>query len=399
MQTRAYASLTPTVLYVDYRSDDGINQKRLEGVRRYAATRKWRVATLAHETCSPEAMRKSFQWLRPVGCVAECWNQKTALPPALFGQVPVVYFGRRSGQQWRGARVVECDDAAVSRMAFQELSASNPPAYAVVSANEGAPWAERRIDAFRDCCRKAGFDCPVTFFPAVTARRQFDALPGQMSPWAKSLPQRCAVFAVNDDCAFCVAHILAAAGRSFPSTVTLVGADGSEPWRSYREIAQTVSSIRLDFEMAGYMAAKAIAQTACRQPPAARPEAPLLFPPLLVDRRKSTRGFGRKASWILEAMDVIRGKACDGLEPADLPARFGVSRRNFDRRFREAMGHSAQDEIERVRMERVFELLRDPDTPIGSIAALCGWRTGIALSWLFRRRTGMTMRDWRKKMN
>ena len=67
------------------------------------------------------------------------------------------------------------------------------------------------------------------------------------------------------------------------------------------------------------------------------------------------------------------------------------------RRYAGAVGHSVQDEIEHVRMERVFTLLRDTKTPISAVAALCGWRSDIALRWLFRRRTGMSMRQWRRE--
>ena len=45
----------------------------------------------------------------------------------------------------------------------------------------------------------------------------------------------------------------------------------------------------------------------------------------------------------------------------------------------------------------VFTLLRDTKTPISAVAALCGWRSDIALRWLFRRRTGMSMRQWRRE--
>lgn len=391
MQTRVHASRTPTILYVDYLHKDGINRRRLDGLRRYAATHKWRVATLEHGVCSPSALREAFARLRPIGCAVECWSPETTLPPFLFGRVPAVYFSRQEGRGWQGACSVEVDDAAVARKAFAELSLSNPCAYAIVTTNNiRKRWTRERIDNFRECCRKAGFDCPVFHFPGET-EKQRDVRPGLMKAWAAALPHRCAVFATNDFCAHRAAKAFADAGRPFPRTVTLVGADGSEPQPDDREFAELVSSVRLDFELAGYLAAKMLASP----PPAGTI---MTFPPLLVDRRKSTRGSGRRESWVIEAVDLIRRKACDGLESADLPARFHVSRRLFDLRFREAMGHTAQDEIEHVRMERVFTLLRDTSVPIGSIAAFCGWHSDIALRWLFRRRMGMSMRDWRQNL-
>lgn len=55
----------------------------------------------------------------------------------------------------------------------------------------------------------------------------------------------------------------------------------------------------------------------------------------------------------------------------------------------------AQDEILRVRLERVFELLQQPDVPIGYISTLTGFRTWVALEKLFIKRAGVSMRQWR----
>ena len=61
------------------------------------------------------------------------------------------------------------------------------------------------------------------------------------------------------------------------------------------------------------------------------------------------------------------------------------------------MGHSVLDEILNVRLEKVFTLLSQTDTPIGAIADFCGFRSAIALKWIFRKRTGMSMREWRAR--
>jgi transcriptional regulator GlxA family with amidase domain len=61
------------------------------------------------------------------------------------------------------------------------------------------------------------------------------------------------------------------------------------------------------------------------------------------------------------------------------------------------MGHSILDEILGVRMEKVQFLLSMTDTPIGAIAAMCGFRSEIALHKFFKLSTGMCMREWRKQ--
>ena len=94
---------------------------------------------------------------------------------------------------------------------------------------------------------------------------------------------------------------------------------------------------------------------------------------------------------------MIRREACDGLTARALAARFPGSRRLFEMRFREAMGHSVLDEILHVRMEKAFTLLAKTDTAIGAIPALCGFGSDSDLDILFRRRCGMSMRAWRKQ--
>jgi transcriptional regulator GlxA family with amidase domain len=118
--------------------------------------------------------------------------------------------------------------------------------------------------------------------------------------------------------------------------------------------------------------------------------------PLLAVRRESTRGVGRHEPRILEAVEIIRREACTGLTAEDLAKRFPGSRRHFERRFREAIGHSVLDEILHVRLDKAFTLLAGTDTAIGAIYALCGFRSPRALDFLVHDRTGMSMRDWRK---
>ncbi len=440
MTSPAKTAAAPTILYVDYSPNLDSDRRRLDGLRRYAAARKWTVETLNHADCTPAALREALSRIRPIGCAAECWCPETALRPSLFGRVPVVYFSPPDRPGWRNARGVSCDEAAVARMAFAELSAGNPSSYAVLSCWEKEPWARERIDAFRECCREAGASCKVTYFTARNAA-ECPMRAKLMVPWAAALPPHCAVFAVNDCCARCAAKAMAAAGRPYPRAVTLVGADGAAAPSNDRELAETVSSVRLDFELAGFRAAKALCAFAANEGlrsarnegsrkrkikgaacaanetslhcGAAAPSfggnatlhcgeaAPsLVFPPLIVERRKSTRGYGRREPRILEAMEMIRREACDGLTVAALAARFPGSRRLFDMRFREAAGHSALDEILNVRLARAMELLVHTDIPIASVAHFSGFNTELEFWKLFSRRTGMPplrFRDARRK--
>ena len=85
------------------------------------------------------------------------------------------------------------------------------------------------------------------------------------------------------------------------------------------------------------------------------------------------------------------------LTAAMLAARFPVSRKHFERRFREAIGHSVLDEILNIRLENVTAYLLRRDIAIDTIAGRCGFGSEIELRRLFRRRFGMSMTAWRAR--
>lgn len=399
------------ILYIGYDPHYALlRRRRFAGIQRCAKAQGWRVETLSPEEATPERVREELTRMRTVGCVVECWLARSNLPPKLFGSVPVVYFNPPERREWRGAASVECDEAAVGQAAFEELSASLPPSYAVVAEGptRHSPWARERVAAFLDCCRKACKDCLV--FPERNGEDESNRI-ARIGRWAAALPLHCAIFAVNDIAAATVADAVAAAGRSLPRSATLVGVDAAEVPEDGIP-ASPISSVKLDFELSGYLAAKMIAEmlgtsathgtSATR--PRVRPSCPrgpsspidaAVFGPLFVERRQSTRGRGRREPWVLEAVDAIRREACDALTAATLAKRFPVSRKLFELRFREAIGHSVLNEILHVRMERVFDLLARRDFPIGAIADFCGFDSARELRSLFRKRMGTSMREWR----
>ncbi|MBR1609131.1 MAG: helix-turn-helix transcriptional regulator, partial [Kiritimatiellae bacterium] len=205
--------------------------------------------------------------------------------------------------------------------------------------------------------------------------------------WVAALPPRCAVFAANDNCACDVAAAFAAAKRAVPRMNTIVGADGFERTAERPGTMSRISSVKIDREAAGFITARALGENF---------RGVAFFGPVMAVRRDSTRGHGRREPFALEAVAMIRREAADGLTARALAARFPGSRNLFERRFREALGHSVLDEILHVRLEKVQVLLSRPDVPIGAIAALCGFGCDYELRKLFRARFGMSMREWRK---
>ena len=379
------------ILYLERYDDADNHRRKLAGVMRFARTRKWEVEAVPAARWSPAGLPALLRRLRPVGCVVECLDAAGMPSPACFGKTPAVWLDPPETLRWRGAPTVVCDNAAVARFAFRELAAGLPSCFAAVPSHRLQRWSEERIGAFRALCAEAGATCHVFEGRAVRRGRPEDLARRRtrLAAWLSTLPARCAVFAVNDYSARDVALAARSVARSIPRELSLLGVDGM-PDESGEGMIRRLSSVRMDFELAGYLAARLLSSLPSLPPQAAA------FGPLCVLRGDSTRGRGRRDPHVLEAVGIIRREACEGLTAAALAARVPGSRKHFERRFREAMGHSVLDEILHVRLQAVMDLLSRPEPPIGTIADFCGFGSQVELRIAFRARTGMSMRQWRK---
>ena len=378
----------PVVLYVDTWEGDRNQKMKLAGIRRYAGMCGWEVRVIPENDSRPPALALALSRLKPVGCIVEASSGRTDLPPRFFGGIPVVYLdGARSLYGGRVPKVVH-DGEATARIAFRELSANRPVAYGIVGNRFVRPWSILREKEFRALARASGKPC----HGFVRRDESEESRAARLAAWIRRLPAKSAVFAVNDDTAAEVVAACRACGKRIPADMTLLGVDNQES--ICEEGGVQLSSVQVDFEMAGYRAAKMLGAL---QSGTGLPTVEDRFGPMMVVRRESTRGFGRRERRILPVVERIRREACDGLTAREAMSGIVGSRRLFEMRFREAMGHSVLDEILNVRLERVCHLLAHTDTPIGAMAAFCGFGSDIALSRLFRRHFGMSMFAWRRR--
>ena len=64
-------------------------------------------------------------------------------------------------------------------------------------------------------------------------------------------------------------------------------------------------------------------------------------------------------------------------------------------RFRRWLGHTPHEEIQRVRINRIRELLSETDLSIHEIASRAGFIHGEYMAAAFKRETGMTPTEFR----
>ncbi len=381
--------MRPLILYLHTIPTDSCQEAKLAGMRRYAAARGWQVETLRREAARATMIPRILERRRPAGCIVEGAGRWDDLPQALFGRMPVIYVDVLDESICGTAPRLILDPELVARSAMRELSSLEPAVYAAIGFVRPHEWSNRRLHAFVSLVEAQGRECLVL---EAQKGESVNSYLARIDAWVAALPRNCAIFAVQAPIARNVADAARAHARAIPRDLALLCTVGMEKWAI--PPPEGISLVQFDFERLGFLAARMLDEWMHgRRAPGSTER----MGPLYVVRKESTRGRGRREPRILEALEMIRAEACDGLTARALAARFQGSRRLFDMRFREAMGHSVLDEILHVRMEKARTLLAQTDTAIGAIAGLCGFGCDSTLDVLFRRRTGLSMRAWRKR--
>jgi LacI family transcriptional regulator len=211
-----------------------------------------------------------------------------------------------------------------------------------------------------------------------------------MNAWLATLPRPLALFAANDVWGFELVQAAREVGLRVPDDVAILGVDNEE---LLCEIAHPpLSSIRLGAEQIG-----AAAVTLLDQLLRGRAYGSVTrVPPLEVVTRQSTDVLAVEDPDVAASLRHIREHAADGLSVKQLLDTIPVNRRTLERRFVNVLGHTPLEEIHRVRLERAKSLLQT-DLPIYDVAVRSGFATSEYLATSFRRSTGMTPTEYRRR--
>ena len=93
---------------------------------------------------------------------------------------------------------------------------------------------------------------------------------------------------------------------------------------------------------------------------------------------------------------VSRNNAKDKILVKDVVKTTSLSRRSLERRFRQAIHRSIYDEIRRVRIELISNMLIETDMPISEISSFFSFTDLEHISRYFKIEKGMGLREFRK---
>jgi LacI family transcriptional regulator len=359
----------------------------LRGIKTFAIERpQWVFTPIAPET-------RAIDLFRPMRCdgyLAHIFTRSLARA-LLAHRKPVVNVAGVLSQLPIPRVVV--DHVEVGRLAARHLLERGVSRFGFV----GYPrhdFSVQREQGFREVVEGAGLS--VTAFHERALRIQDPTglwrWNQPLVDWLQSLPKPIGVLASNDVQGAQVSEYCRQLRFAVPDDVAIVGVDDDD---LLCELSRpSLSSVALPGERIGYEAARLLdgwLQTS-------RPPCPaVILPPAGVIVRQSSDLMAVADEYVSAAVRFIDENRHRNIRVDDVLRHVSIARRALERRFRKWLQRSISDEIRRVHLEHSQRLLLTTDLSIAAVAEMSGYCDGRQLSIHFRRATGTTPSDFRRR--
>ncbi len=251
-------------------------------------------------------------------------------------------------------------------------------------------WSRLRSRYFKAGLAEKGYECPVH----NTRTDRPEAEIQRLGKWLLTLPRPVGILACYDVRGQELMEACREAGLKVPEEVAVMGVHNDEILCELCDPPMT--SIIPDTERAGFEAAELLSGLMASPSKRIRKSVPVKkVMPLGVAVRQSTNVIAVPDPKIARALAYIKENACSGIGVSDVLKIEPMARTQLERKFRALIGRSPREEIERVRMLRVQELLIHSTLPISAMAESAGFASREYLTVAFKRKFGVTPRVFR----
>jgi LacI family transcriptional regulator len=282
---------------------------------------------------------------------------------------------------------VKSDDAAIAQMAAQHFLERGFRNFAFCGDSRFS-WSDRRGEQFGLLIRGVGHAFHV--YAPKAPLRDGDAEVDAIGEWLAKLPKPIAVFACYDNRGQQVLEGCRRKAIAVPEEVAVLSVDNDEVLCVLSP--PPLSSITLNPRRTGWEAAALL--SLMMKGEILKPDAHLI-PPVGVVTRQSSDILAVADTKIATALRYIREHACEGISVSDVLRHSPMARRALETRFKKILGRTPHQEILRVQVNRVKELLVGTELPLWQIADRTGFEPEN-LSVVFKQQTGVAPSEYRK---
>ncbi len=297
----------------------------------------------------------------------------------------------RSNKVGDNVPFVGVDNEEVGRLVAEHFLERGFQHFGVYELDSEQFFVDRR-DSFVKHLRAAGFECsPFQQAGHTEKPSQWEQQQKRLIDWLQGLPRPVAVMACTDQLGCWLLDACRRAEIPVPEQIAVVGVENDETLAAMS--SPPLSSLSLAGKKIGYEAARILDGMMNAELP---PEEPVLIAPVGIEARLSCDIFAIEDPLLSRCLRLIREQACQGLKVADILEAIPISRSSLERGIRKLLGRSPNAEINRVRLQKVCELLSQTELTLEQIAARTGFTTSQYLSELFRKSINKTPGEYRK---
>ncbi len=247
-------------------------------------------------------------------------------------------------------------------------------------------WSRERERHFAALVAEKGVACHVR--PLRIARPEAEI--ERLAAWLQALPKPVGVLACYDIRGQEVLEACRLAGLRVPEEVAVLGVHNDEILCELCD--PPLSSVIPNARSAGYEAAALLSRMLRGEP---SPVEARYIAPVGVAKRQSTDVVAIADRKIAAAVSFIQERACLGISVQDVLKAVPMARTQLERQFRRLVGRSPREQIERVRLAKVKEMLWRTNLPVAAIAESAGFEYPEYLTVAFKRVYGVTPRAYR----
>jgi LacI family transcriptional regulator len=268
--------------------------------------------------------------------------------------------------------------------------------FAFVGYRQQEEKKDRRV-GFQRRLKAEGFSCACyTKFdlPILRDGGLWGVAEPAFEKWLHALTKPVAVFAYQDFLGWEVAELCLNSKLEVPAEVAIVGVDDDE---LFCELSHPkLSSVAYPGEAIGYEAARLLASFLdAKKSSSSRRQ--IFLPPLRIVMRQSSDILALEDQNLNAALRFIRAHEGEPIAVKNVMQAVSISRRSLEQKFRLNLGRSPLQEILRVHTDRARRLLAETKLSIAEIAERSGFVSPERLSVIFKKKGGISPRQYRMK--
>ncbi len=331
------------------------------------------------------------------GALLSCLATEPHAQRFLAQGVPAVRLGRLAHPDDHRMPAIIPDQLASGRLAAEHFAQRGFVHLGFVGYT---PWRDRKLlyEGFSERALELGCKCHLLALSEdelrskVTPTRNFyDVQKQYVCEWWKTLPRPLGLLASGDMAAHRYCQWAIEAGLGVPEDLAVLGA-GNIPLTCEGAIVP-LSSIDPDELATIDTAIETLRRLIAGEP---LDSSTIKIPPRGVITRRSTDVLAASDPHVVKALRFMWDHVTDNLTVDQIAEHVGVSRRTLAKGFQRDLKRGINAEFQRRRLEKVREVLKQTDLPIGRIARMFQFSSQSRLCRVFKDTYGQSPAEYRE---